>query len=88
MEKRTLNRASKRIDVHLDAVLVNSVGTEVDVVVLDLSADGFRIETNAVLRVGEEVILRTKRDGNVPARIVWTLGLEAGGTFNAKPVVA
>ena len=84
MSKPSVNRASRRIDVHYDAMLVTSDGHEVPVVVKDLSAEGFRIEIDEQLQVGEQVILRTPRGGDVPARIAWALGIEAGGTFLAK----
>ena len=84
MSKPSVNRASRRIDVHYDAVLVTSDGHEVRAVVKDLSAEGFRIEIDEQLQVGEQVILRTHRGGDVPALIAWTLGIEAGGTFLAK----
>ena len=88
MKKAIPTRGSTRIDVRYDAVLVTSDGDEVGVVVIDLSADGFRIEIDDEVRVGEQVILRTRRDGDVPAQIVWTLGSQAGGSFLAKPVIA
>ena len=86
MNEASANRASKRIDVHYDAVLVTSDGHEVRAVVKDLSAEGFRIEIDEPLQVGEDehVILRMHRGGDVPARIAWSLGLEAGGIFLAK----
>lgn len=87
MNEISSKRASKRIDVFYDAVVMTSDGHELSVVVKDLSAEGFRIELNEQLLVGEPVMLRTRPEGNVPARIVWALGLEAGGAFLAKPSI-
>lgn len=86
MNEASANRASRRIDVHYDAVLVTSDGHEFRAVVKDLSAGGFRIEmeTDEQLHADEQIILRTDRGGDVPAQIAWALGLEAGGTFLAK----
>jgi hypothetical protein len=84
MSEARSKRASKRIDVLYDAVVMTSAGQEIPAVVKDLSADGFRIEIDEELHVGEHVMLRRPSERDVPARIVWTLGLEAGGTFLAK----
>ena len=77
-------RASPRIDVSYDALLISSGGHEYRVVVKDLSSEGFRIHIDEEVRVGEQVSLRTRRDGDIPAQIVWVMGSEAGGTFLAK----
>lgn len=69
-----------RIDVRKPALLVNSDGMESDVLVLDISSHGFRIELDDQLRVGELVSLRVD-DELVSAEIRWVLGREAGGTF-------
>lgn len=87
MRKAAPKRGSTRIDVRYDAVLVTSDGDEVGVVVIDLSANGFRIKIEDEVRVGEQVILRTHRDGDVPAEIVWAPGSEAGGRFLAKSLL-
>lgn len=79
-----LKRASARIDVSYDAMLISSDGHEFRVIVKDLSSEGFRIQIDEEVRAGEQVFLRTKRDGDIPAQIVWVMGLEAGGTFLAK----
>jgi len=77
-------RKSARIDVSYDAMLISSDGHEFRVVVKDLSSEGFRIEIDGEVRAGEQIFLRTKRDGDIPAQIVWVIGTEAGGTFLAK----
>ncbi len=84
MKSTIPKRASTRIDVSYDAVLITSDDHEFAVIVKDLSADGFRIQIDEEVRVGEKVFLRTRRDGDIPAQIAWTLGSEAGGMFLAK----
>ena len=88
MKSATPKRGSTRIDVRYDAMLVTSDGNEVSVIVKDLSADGFRIDIDEELRVGEQVVLRTRRGSDMPALIVWILGTEAGGRFLTKSEIA
>jgi hypothetical protein len=70
-----------RINVSLDAVLVTSDNHEVPVIVKDLSREGFRIELDDQVLVGERVKLRVRRDDEITAEIKWALGREAGGVF-------
>ena len=72
---------SKRIDVEMHAVLTTSDGYSFDVAVRDLSADGFRIELDEEVLVGEPVSLRVGSKGTFAAEIKWALGREAGGRF-------
>lgn len=77
---RAMASRGTRVDVRKPALLINSDGMESDVLVLDISTHGFRIETDDPLRVGERVSLRA--DGQtVMGEIRWVLGKEAGGTF-------
>jgi hypothetical protein len=71
---------SPRIDVRNDAVLILSDGSEVPVTVFDLSESGFRLQSDEILEVGEEVRLRD-RNGDMRAQIRWVTGFEAGGMF-------
>ena len=71
----------RRIDVRKQAVLVSSDGIETPVLVMDVSASGFRIETSDTPLIGEYVFLRVERYGDFPAQIRWALGNEAGGIF-------
>lgn len=70
-----------RIAVQCDAVLVEADGCELDVVLTDVSRDGFRLHSRAELDVGSEVILRVAKLAPVRALIRWTRGFEVGGEF-------
>ena len=50
----------------------------VDCLVLDLSADGVRIETNDLMALPEDVIIELRSGGRWLARRRWQRGLEAG----------
>ena len=75
-----MSKRAPRVDVRKPAIVVNSDGMEVDVIILDVSGSGFRLQVLEKLYVGELVSLRVD-DELVPARIKWVLGDEAGGTF-------
>ena len=70
-----------RVDVRKPAVLVTSDGAETPVMILDLSASGFRIHSEESPLIGEFVSLRVDRFGDFAAQIRWCLGSEAGGIF-------
>ncbi|MCM8556445.1 PilZ domain-containing protein [Sphingomicrobium sediminis] len=75
-------KRAKRVDVDHKGYLIDSDGGESAVRVLDLSADGCRIETEeGVVRIGEHVRLRVGRSGDYPAQVRWALGDEAGLQF-------
>ena len=71
----------RRVEVRKPAVLVTSDGIETPVMILDLSAAGFRIHTEDPPLIGEFVSLRVDRFGDFAAQIRWCLGSEAGGVF-------
>lgn len=75
----------RRVDVNKPAVLITSDGHESSVVITDLSASGFRIETSETPLIGEHVHLRVERHGELAAQIRWALGNEAGGVFLESP---
>ena len=70
-----------RIAVSCDAVLIEADGCALDVVIVDVSRDGFRLTSQSELEVGSEVLLRMARLDPVRALIRWTCGHEAGGVF-------
>ena len=72
---------STRIDVDFKATLITSDGHEIPVALKDLSRQGFRIELDDEVLVGERVTLCVRKDENIPAEIKWALGSEAGGVF-------
>jgi hypothetical protein len=85
MGNRTLGVAKRapRIDIRKPAMVIDSDGAAIEVVILDLSGSGFRLQLTGSLRIGEFVTLRVDR-GDVPAQIRWTMGDEAGGAFLAS----
>lgn len=70
-----------RVTVHCDAVLTESDGCRIDVVITDVSRDGFRLHSRAELVPGDEVSLHVPKSEPVRARIHWARGYEAGGIF-------
>ena len=70
-----------RIDIRCDAVLTESDGCELPVMITDVSRSGFRLLSRAELEVGAEVLLRVPKLPPVRALIRWTCGHEAGGVF-------
>ena len=81
-----------RISVNQNANLVMSDGTELDVVVTDLSVRGFRLRAGETfyvgenIAIGEPVIIRIKRRDDMKAEIVWASGCEAGGIFTEPAI--
>lgn len=74
-------KRAPRVDLRRPAVLINSDGAEADVIILDISSSGFRLEVAEVPRIGEYVKLRVERGEDFEAQIRWALGSEAGGRF-------
>jgi len=69
------------VSVRCDAVLTEEDGCELEVMITDVSRDGFRLQSRAELEVGAEVLLHVTKLAPVKAIIRWTRGREAGGTF-------
>lgn len=74
-----------RVDVSFPAVLVMSDGSTANVLVRDLSRDGFRIQVGQEILVGERVSLRAGKYGDLAAEIRWVRDFEAGGAFLEEP---
>jgi hypothetical protein len=70
-----------RIAVRCEAVLIEHDGCTLDVVITDVSRDGFRLESDSQLEVGSEIMLLVTKLAPVKAMIRWTCGHEAGGVF-------
>ena len=62
-------------------MLTDSDGVECEVIILDVSNGGFRLEVSESPRIGEFVTIRVERDLRFDAQIRWALGNEAGGVF-------
>jgi hypothetical protein len=81
IEAASYLKREPRIALRCEAVLVEQDGCTLDVVVTDVSRDGFKLESRSELEVGSQVILLVTKMPPVKALIRWTRGLEAGGVF-------
>jgi hypothetical protein len=75
------NKRAPRIDLRQPAVMVASDGSAWDVIILDVSSGGFRLEVPESPRIGEFVTLHVGRDEHYEAQVRWALGDQAGGVF-------
>lgn len=61
----------------------------IDCVVLDVSTNGARVRTNAVVQVPSEVVLRFRGGAAYKARRLWTMGLQMGLIYDgAEPLTS
>ncbi len=81
MREPGLIKRAPRVDTHFDASLIDSDGGAVPVVVIDISREGCRLETDGSLKIGEYVQLEVPKYGTFPAQIRWAVGREAGAVF-------
>jgi hypothetical protein len=81
IESASYLKREPRIALRCEAVLVEEDGCQLDVVVTDVSRDGFRLESESVLEVGSKVLLQVAKLSPVHGLIRWTRGHEAGGIF-------
>lgn len=78
----------RRVALRQKATLVTSDGNQLEVVVTDISAGGFRLEASETFYDGENIVtgetvtLRIARRDDIKAKIVWATGTEAGGVFS------
>ena len=79
---------SPRIEVNEEAQLVDESGTVHDIILADVSREGFRVKGDgAGLRTGP-AMLRVARYGDMPVEVRWSRGREAGGIFlDAAPEI-
>lgn len=70
-----------RVTLNCDAVLTESDGCTVDVMIVDVSRHGFRVQSLAELQIGSDVLLQMDRLPGVRGKISWTCGHQAGGVF-------
>jgi len=73
-------KRAPRVDLRRPAILIDSDSVESNVIVLDVSSGGFRLEVSEAPRIGEYVTLRAGNQ-DFPAQIRWSLGDVAGGVF-------
>ena len=63
------------------ALLVRQDGTEEPVIITEFSQGGFRLAVGARPRLGEDVNIRVAGQRDLPGKIRWAHGAEAGGSF-------
>jgi len=69
-----------RFGIHHDTTLVRPDGSEIPVVIVNISQSGFRLKIADTPLIGEKIVLRSEV-GDVPAQIRWAIGDMAGGYF-------
>ena len=74
-------KRAPRVDTRIGTFLTDSDGNRMPVVVIDISQNGCRLETSAMLRIGEKVQIEVPKYGTFPAQVRWALGNEAGAVF-------
>jgi hypothetical protein len=71
---------STRIDLKRSATLCNSDGDTQEVIILDVSDGGFRMQLSDLLYEGERVTLHDGHDW-MNAEVKWAFETEAGAAF-------
>lgn len=70
-----------RNEVNVEALVLRDDGARVAVKLTNLSAEGCRLETPELFRIGEHVSIAVARVGNVRAQVRWALPGSAGTQF-------
>lgn len=81
-------KRAPRVDTRFGTSLIDSDGNSVSVVVIDISREGCRMETDGSLKIGEQVQIKVPKYGTFAAQIRWALGNEAGAVFLEPVFVA
>ena len=76
-----------RVSVNEPAILITANGAEQPVIIIDISAEGFRLKGHAGLTAGDYVYLRFANEGNVPAEVKWVTEEQAGGVLFGSPTI-
>jgi hypothetical protein len=72
---------SPRVEVHEDARLISASGESCEVILADISREGFRIKYDGCSVRPGTATLRVQRYGDMPIEVRWIRGKEAGGVF-------
>ena len=80
-EARVLNNFRLNPRYRHPAVLVRRDGSETPVVLTEYTTAGFRLTLSFRPELGEDVQIRLARQLELPGKIRWTHGTEAGGSF-------
>ena len=75
------NGREARVVLNCDGVLTETDGCTVNVLIVDVSQHGFRVQSHAELEPGSEVLLQMLKAPAVRGQIRWTCGHQAGGIF-------
>jgi hypothetical protein len=75
------SRRDRRVVLNCAAILTEADGFTVDVTVVDVSKDGFRLRSVTELELGSKVSLQMENVTPVRCEIRWSCGHEAGGVF-------
>nr|WP_246167476.1 PilZ domain-containing protein [Sphingomonas piscis] len=70
-----------RVIVHSPALLTRADGTEHKVTITDVSAQGFSLEGQEGLEVGEQIYLKVGKEEAIPAEVRWVADSQAGGVL-------
>lgn len=76
-----------RACVRLSVVLEVRPDFKVKAIIENLSKDGFRLRSRAILHVGQVVDLHMPRE-SVSGELRWVDGFNAGGVFRDEPTLA
>jgi hypothetical protein len=74
-------RREPRVTLNCEAILTEADGYTVDVTIVDVSKDGFRLRSLTELEEGSKVTLQMQNVAAVRGEIRWICGHEAGGIF-------
>jgi hypothetical protein len=75
------SRRERRVMLNCAAILTEDDGFTVDVTIVDVSRDGFRLRSITELEIGSRVLLQMENVAPVRCEIRWSCGHEAGGVF-------
>jgi hypothetical protein len=71
----------RRVTLNCDAVVTESDGCTIDVVIVDVSLEGFRLRSPEEFELGSTITLQMHETRPVRGEIRWACGHEAGGVF-------
>ena len=71
----------RRVTLNCSGVVTESDGCTVDVTIVDMSRDGFRLRSVEELELGSTITLQMRETRPVRCEIRWACGHEAGGIF-------
>ena len=63
------------------ATLVRQDGSENTVIITEFTQSGFRLAVMTRPELGEEVQIRVAGQSDLPGKVRWAYGMEAGGSF-------